>query len=248
MAFFGHHAGHAVLGQTAIAGVPFRQTPSVTPDCPAARAAVAWLAELSAGTADHTLAEPMQVAAALGDLLGRFARIYRSSAAEHEALAGQIAAVAASRRPFPLVFQHGDPGTWNLLVTADGRPAFLDWEAAEPHGMPLWDLFYLARSVGVGAARAAGTRSSLDAFARQFLPDGPVSRALAHDVERHGSQIGLDPALVGPLLLTCWMHRALKEAMTMRPERLARGRYVRLLRLCLERRDAPGLRRICGTG
>jgi aminoglycoside phosphotransferase (APT) family kinase protein len=245
-AFVGQHAGHAVLGQTAIIGVPFRQATSATPDCPAARAAIAWLTELGARTADRTVAEPAQVAAALGELLERFVHVYRPTVAEREALASQIAAIAASRRPFPVVFQHGDAGTWNLLVTTDGRPAFLDWEAAEAHGMPLWDLFYFARSVAVGVARASGTRGSLEAFAREFLPDGPMSRTLGQDLGRHAAQIGLDPALVEPLLLTCWMHRALKEATTLRPAHLARGRYVRLLRLCLQHRDAPGLRRLCG--
>jgi hypothetical protein len=75
-----------------------------------------------------------------------------------------------------------------------------------------------------------------------------MSRTLGHDLGRHAAQIGLDPALVEPLLLTCWMHRALKEATTLRPAHLARGRYVRLLRLCLEHRDAPGLIRLCGRG
>jgi hypothetical protein len=39
------------------------------------------------------------------------------------------------------------------------------------------------------------------------------------------------------------MHRALKESMRLGSGKLDRGRYVRLLRLCLERRDAPALRR-----
>ena len=52
------------------------------------------------------------------------------------------------------------------------RPAFLDWEAAELHGMPLWDLFYFARSVAVGVARACGTRGSLEAFAESSSPTG----------------------------------------------------------------------------
>jgi hypothetical protein len=73
-----------------------------------------------------------------------------------------------------------------------------------------------------------------------------MSRTLGHDLGRHAAQIGLDSALVEALLLTCWMHRALKEATTLRPAHLARGRYVRLLRLCLQHRDAPGLRRLCG--
>ena len=43
------------------------------------------------------------------------------------------------------------------------------------------------------------------------------------------------------------MHRALKEAARLEPHRLATGRYARLLRLCLQRRDAPGLTRLCGA-
>jgi hypothetical protein len=245
--FFGHDGGLAVLAQTAIPGVPFRQVARGTHECPAARAAMAWLMELGARTADRTIAEPAQAAAALRVLLDRFARLYRPSVAEHELLAEQIDAIAASPWPFPLVFQHGDPGVWNLLITSDGRPAFLDWEAAEQHGMPLWDLFYAARSVGIGVARATRTRSSLDAFADQYLADGPLARALADDVGRHCAQIDLDPALVGPLFFTCWMHRALKEAARLEPHRLATGRYARLLRLCLQRRDAPGLTRLCGA-
>jgi hypothetical protein len=54
----------------------------------------------------------------------------------------------------------------------------------------------------------------------------------------------LDPALVEPLFYTCWMHRALKEATRLQPDRLESGTYVRLLRLCVARRDAPGLRRL----
>ena len=243
--FFGHDGGLAVLAQTTIAGVPFRQVARGTHECPSARAAIAWLMELGARTADRTIAEPAEAAAALRVLLHRFARLYRPSVAERELLAEQIDAIAASRRPFPLVFQHGDPGVWNLLITPDGRPAFLDWEAAEQHGMPLWDLFYAARSVGIGVARATGARSSLDAFAEHYLADGPLSRALADDVAQYCAQIDLDAALVGPLFFTCWMHRALKEAARLEPHRLANGRYARLLRVCLQRRDAAGLTRLC---
>ena len=74
-----------------------------------------------------------------------------------------------SAERFPLVFQHGDPGPWNVLITSDGRPGFLDWEAAEPHGMPLWDLFHFLRSFGFQVSRAAGTRDPLRSFAEQFL-------------------------------------------------------------------------------
>jgi hypothetical protein len=114
--------------------------------------------------------------------------------------------------------------------------------------MPLWDLFYFARSVGVTASRAAGRRSALDAFAEHYLADAPLGRWLASTVEAHCERIGLDHALVAPLFLTCWMHRALKEAATLEPARVQSGRYAALLRLCLARRDAPGLTRLFHAG
>jgi aminoglycoside phosphotransferase (APT) family kinase protein len=245
-AFLGRHAGLAVLGQTPIAGAPFRLRTTARSDCPLAQAAIAWLLGLGASTADPTVAGAPQAAATLQSLLDRFARLYRPTAAEHALLAAQVEAVARSRQPFPVVFQHGDPGTWNLLITPDGRPAFLDWEAAEPRGMPLWDLFYFARSAAVGVARASGTRDPLDAVSEHLLADGPMIRALTDDVDRHCARIGLDRGLVGPLFFMCWLHRALKEAMRLSPDELAGGRYVRLLRLLLKRRDAPGLQRLFG--
>jgi hypothetical protein len=245
-AFEGRPAGLALLGQSAIDGAPFRARTTATPDCPLARAATDWLLALGAATADPGVADGPDVARALGLLLDRFAAVYRSSPAEHAVLRAQVAAVARSPDPFPVVLQHGDPGTWNLLVTAGGRPAFLDWEAAEPRGLPLWDLFHFSRSVAVGVSRAAGTRSALAAFAEQILADSPLSRALAADVDAHCARIGLDRALAGPLFLMCWMHRALKEAMRLTPAALPRGTYATLLRACLARPDAPGLVRLFG--
>ena len=246
-AFLGHHAGLAVLGETALHGVAFRRRTTGDADCPFARAATDWLLALGAATVARR-ATTTEVAGALRRLLARFAELYRVTDAEHALLADQVEALAAGAHALPLVMQHGDPGTWNVLVTPDGRPAFLDWEAAERHGMPLWDLFYFARSFGVTVARAAGTRSSLTAFAEQYLADSPLSRRLAADVERHCADIGLDRGLVGPLFHLCWVHRALKEAMRLPPGELERGRYIRLLRLCIDRRDAPALRRLFGGG
>jgi hypothetical protein len=245
-AFFGHHAGLALLGETTVTGVPFRQRTTGTADCPLAWRAVAFLERLGATTADAAVASNDEIADGLRVLLDRFAAVYSSDEEERAALSGLLDRIAACAMPLPLVFQHGDPGTWNVLITADDRPAFLDWEAAEPQGMPLWDLFYFVRSHGVTVARAGGTNDSQKAFAEQFLADTPMSRALADLIDRHREQIGLAPELVEPLFFTCWMHRALKESMRLGPGELADGRYVSLLRMCLARRDAPALRRVFG--
>lgn len=239
--FFGHHGGLAVLGENALDGVAFEARSTGSSGCPHARAAADWLVDLAATTADrsHPAAD---MSTALGRLLDGYDRIYAPSPSERAFLADQVAALGSS--VVPAVFQHGDPGTWNLMVTPTGRVAFLDWEAAEPHGLPLWDLFHFFRSYGVLASRRHGVRDPLDGFARQFLSETPVSRLLAQSLDIHARRVGLPGDLVGPLFLTGWMHRALKEATRLRPERLAGGHYVRLLRLSISERHNPNLHRL----
>ena len=243
--FAGTHAGLAVLGESAVSGGPFRGLTSARPDCPLARAARDWLVELAARTAHP--GDPLEAVSVLDGLLSRFTELYDVTPFERDFLAAQIEAVRASPA-LPLVFQHGDPGTWNVFATTDGRIAFLDWEAGEPDGMPLWDLFYFMRSFGVTVARANGIRKSLAAFEFAYLNDSELARALRTAVREVCARTEMPVELVMPLFYTCWMHRSLKEAGRLPPSRLQRGHYVSLLRLCIERRDAPGLRALFSVG
>jgi hypothetical protein len=144
------------------------------------------------------------------------------------------------------VFQHGDPGVWNLLVAGDGSVAFLDWEAAETRGVPLWDIFHLARSFAVIAGRAGGERNMMRAIDRILLEPTPINRMVADVVGRYRERLRLSAALIEPLFHTSWMHRALKEATRLPKHRLASGHYLALLRRGLDRRETPGLARLLG--
>ncbi len=239
--FLGSHRGLAVLGESAIGGVPFRKRTRATADCAYARAAVEWLLELGRATACPARADARGALSELDALFEQFTRTYRLEPREEDFLAARAAALVRSGNEFPRVFQHGDPGPWNVLVTADGRPAFLDWEAAEPRGMPLWDLFHFVRSYGLLVSRAAGTRAPLQSFTEHFLQRSAVNRLLVDATSRFCAQTGLAADLVEPLFYTCWMHRGLKEAATLPSHRLESGRYIAILRLAIERRDSPGL-------
>jgi hypothetical protein len=243
-AFFGHHSGLAIVGETIVAGAPFRQRTDGTAECRYLHAAVDWLTDLAAATADRSGAGSLQVAEGLETLLERFVEIYQITPAHRAFLAELLGRIAGSPAAFPLVFQHGDPGTWNLLATPAGRTAFLDWEAFERQGMPLWDLFYFVRSYGVWSSRMAGVRDSLKGFERQFMADSALGTYLVAAVGRYCARSGLAPELVEPLFYTCWMHRALKEATRLPVDQLERGHYVGLLRLCIDGRDAPVLRKL----
>ena len=242
--FFGYEHGLAVLGETAVDGVPFLERTEATPDCPLAGAAIAWLAELGIATARPPAGGAAAVAGRLEALFEQFHRLYPLSRAHESFLAAQIESLAGSETGFPVVFQHGDPGPWNLLVTTSGEPAFLDWEAAEPEGMPLCDLFHFVRSYGIRVSRRAGTNDPMRSFDEQLLADSALGRLLVRTTSRFCAEAGLATELVAPLFYVCWIQRALKEVTRLHPRRLDRGRYVNLLRVAIDRRDAPGLRRL----
>ena len=245
--FLDCHGGLAIVGETVIDGVPFRRRTTGTADDPYGRVAIEWLTDLSIATADSTIATTSKVAEELWQLFVRFLETYCLTLEQTVFLAEQIDIIRRHLGTFPLVFQHGDPGTWNLMVTSGGEVAFLDWEAAEPHGMPLWDLFYFLRSYCTWAARKQGTRDSLKGFAQHFLAESSLTPLLIKAIRRYSRQIGLPPRLIEPLFYTCWMHRALKQATRLSPARLEKGHYVNLLRLCIDRRNTPELDRLFQT-
>ncbi|MBK9944938.1 MAG: phosphotransferase [Kouleothrix sp.] len=236
--FLGHHNRLAVVGETIVDGVPFEQRSNGTPACVFMRNAADWLTDMSVATIEREAATSAQAAAALGRLFERFAQIYPLSPEHRQFMAGQLGALAERAGAFPLVFQHGDPGTWNIWVTPAGRTAFLDWEAAEARGMPLWDLLYFIRTYGAWAARTTASGDITKGFAEQFLTNSPFNRLLAEATGRYCERVGLPTELIEPLFYTCWMHRGLKEATRLTPAQLARGHYFNVLRASIDGRAA----------
>lgn len=245
--FLGHHAQLAVVGESIIDGTSFSKHTQRNAHCPALHAAVDFFVTLGAATKDTTNASPQKVAQVLQTLFTRFNAIYQLSPAHHAFLTDQLEQVRLCSQPFPLVFQHGDPGPWNMLVTPRGRIAVLDWEAAEPQGMPLWDLFYFLRSYCVDVARGQGVNDVLRGFQTQFMAATPMGDFVVDTVQHYCTQIGLPATVVKPLFYTCWMHRALKEATRLPVDKVERGRFVTLLRLCIDNPEAPTLQRL-GAG
>ncbi|MEZ4731273.1 MAG: aminoglycoside phosphotransferase family protein [Caldilineaceae bacterium] len=242
--FAGHHAQLAIVGETVIEGAPFRQQTQQTADCPYFRDAVHFLVDLGVSTADSSAATPAQVAEALQQLFVRFNEIYQLTPEHQTFLAAQIQQIRTCTPPFPLVFQHGDPGPWNMLVTPSGQVAVLDWEAAEHQGIPLWDLFYFLRSYALDMARALDIHDGLHGFKSQFLTDTPLSRFTVDTVHTYCQAISLPTTAVLPLFYTCWMHRALKEATRLPVDKVETGRFVNLLRLCIDHQTAPTLQQL----
>jgi aminoglycoside phosphotransferase len=184
--------GHPLLLQTALAGRPLGPA-AVRHDRDGAVAAVTgWLERLAAATAtfppdngwyERLVAAPLRTLAARG---GRERDWARATLAAAEPL---------REAALPLVLAHGDLGHPNLLLTPHGRLGVLDWERAEPRGLPVGDLvFFLAYAAAAGRgdhrARVARLRA---AFAG---PRGWAWQA----IERHADALGIERRLVAPLV------------------------------------------------
>jgi len=239
--FFGTHAGLAVLGQVAVYGEPFRSRTKATIDCPIASDAINWIVKLGVASATTAAATSAEVEAAVMKLYRRFAEIYPLSNGEADFLVEQIKTISRVSQKFPLVFQHGDPGTWNMLVSPENRVIVIDWEAGEPEGMPLWDLFYFLRTYGSWMSRAQSKKNPLLSFSQNFLAPSPLHELLLTTLKRYCDGVGLAADLISPLFYTCWMHRALKEATRLQKDGLAKGTFFTLLRRCIEHKNSPAL-------
>lgn len=240
--FSGIHGGLSIVGETAIDGVPFDRRSNGTAGCPYARAAIEWLTALGAETVAPLAAQPGEVTVGLRQLLARFTEMYDIRPDEHAFLNDQISLIEYNQ--IPLVFQHGDPGRWNVFVTPNGRISFLDWEAAEPNGMPLWDLLYFLRSFCMAVAESHGAHNRLQSLERFFLNNSLFAELAVESISNYCVETGLASSVVEPLFYTCWMHRALKESTRLSPATMAEGHYVSFLRLCMEKRNSPTLRKL----
>lgn len=105
----------------------------------------------------------------------------------------------------PTVFEHRDCSPWNVVLAARDLPALLDWESAEPDGLPLLDLVYfLANAAFVldGALEAGTTRA---AYSRLLDPDTPYGRIAADSIASYIAALGVESTEIPRLRLLTWV-------------------------------------------
>lgn len=238
--FSGYHHDLAIVGETVIEGDAFETRSKFNAECQYAQTAIDWLVELSARTV--VLEPPVNMATSFQQLVDRFAEIYKPSREHQDYLNGLVARIREN--PPPAVFQHGDPGTWNLLVTVEDKVAFLDWENATEHGVPIWDLLYFLRAYCVAAGQKSGNHGVLPAVEHYLIDHSPLSDFIVDALQRYCQRVGLDVSHVEPLFLMCWVFWAVKQAALVEAVGLQTAHYIQLVKLCIDRRDAPTLARI----
>ena len=86
----------------------------------------------------------------------------------------------------PAVWVHGDFAPWNLTLRRNGDIAAVDWEAAVPKGLPLFDLIYFG---------------SIQAFL--FGQKRIVSASMKPLLRRYLDRLGIDPGILRTLVFLC---------------------------------------------
>jgi hypothetical protein len=227
----GRRAGGRALAESAIYGEPLIGALSPQSFEPLARRVTEWLIDLAEGSAPAT-----------GDWRER---LLDGPLAEFERNFGEVASpgtVRAIRTLFdqldglPQVCEHRDCSPWNVIL-CESAPALLDWESAEPRGLPGLDLaYFLANAAFVleGALESGRTR---EAYARLLDPATPPGAVAARCRDEYCARLGLSPQTYVCLRVLCWIvhsrsdyrHLEIEAAGPPRPERLRDSAYLGLL-------------------
>jgi aminoglycoside phosphotransferase (APT) family kinase protein len=101
----------------------------------------------------------------------------------------------------PLVFEHGDLSSPNLLMLGNGRVGVLDWELSDPRGLPAVDLFFFLAFVAFARERATSPEQCVSAFRNAFFVKNAWTRPY---IARYASTMGVPVAALTPLFLLCW--------------------------------------------
>ncbi len=89
----------------------------------------------------------------------------------------------------PLVWEHRDFGPWNVVLEENGEPAAIDWEDAEPQGLPGLDLALLPRQRGLRDRRRTGRSAKGRAGPRE--QQAPARSRHGAGQGRHGLRRGV---------------------------------------------------------
>jgi len=222
------HAGLAVVAQSALAGKAFVRVAAPSPEGEHAESVLRALRALALATRRPSAG----VTEALLEIANRYRSVYGETGAPGDRLERRLRQLDALDAELPVVFMHGDATVYNVLVAPGPRIGLVDWENAEPEGMPLWDLFHFRHAHAVWTAERGGMRYTPARFISDFLgaPGGVVdSPSLA--AARH--ELGVPGEAMQPLMCAWLAWCAVREARQLDPARLENGFHHRVLATAL---------------
>ena len=110
----------------------------------------------------------------------------------------------------PLICEHRDFGPWNVVTGTGGGPAAIDWEDAEPSGLPGLDLVYFLASCAFAIEGTGGEVDSARESNRRLLDPGTELGGVAVAcLAEYRAALGIGENDFRRLRLLCWVVQAL---------------------------------------
>jgi aminoglycoside phosphotransferase (APT) family kinase protein len=195
--------GSRVLLQTVLPGAPM--SPAVVRRRPDAcvRSVMHWVTELHRCSRAFSGGVGLSMRRAIADTLHPLEAALHESGEAKAMLARThrlMAPLAASM--VPRVVEHGDLSSPNILMDDDGKLGVVDWELADPVGLPAVDVFFFLAYVAFAREDAARTSRHVDAFAKAFF--GPRAWARRWVME-YAKQLMLPARALPSLFLLTWV-------------------------------------------
>jgi hypothetical protein len=196
----GRRGGRRALAQSAIHGRPLTATLSPVTFPELAAGVTGWLVDLAAGRPPRASEDWRRrlVEEPLADLETQFGAVLGAGGAE------RARAALAGLGTLPQVCEHRDCSPWNVVMSADG-PALLDWESAEPRGLPALDLVYFLANAVFRMDDSYGAGRTRRRYAGMLDPGTGVGRVAADCFSTYSAATGLDPETLARLRLLCWI-------------------------------------------
>ena len=120
-------------------------------------------------------------------------------------------AMSAARRllaglgDLPPACEHRDCSPWNVVLAPDGSPVLLDWESADPDGLPGMDLVYFLTNCAFVLDHALEAGSAQASYAALLDPAAPHGRVAAAAIEEYTAALGIRADDFRRLRLLCWI-------------------------------------------
>jgi hypothetical protein len=199
-------SGYLVV-ETAIGGLPAFVAVSRRNFREIAHKAAEWLARLAGCPEPQPRSQwwPRLVEPLLADFQDHFGRVVEPD------LLVECRRILNSIGTLPLVWEQRDFSPWNVFVDRVKGVAAVDWESAEPNGLPLLDLVYFLTYLSFSIDHSKRTGRFLESY-RAFLdPKSFTGRIAKECIDRYSKDVGFEAASYRPLRILTWLLHSRSE-------------------------------------
>lgn len=196
------HAGSRVLVESALVGKTMTPALVRRHSVACTEGLITWLTDLHLATTARNESGGDWFERMVEQHLVHLGRVFPVAGRERSLIEGtRMLASVLRDEDIPLVFEHGDLSSPNIMVCRNGAIGVVDWELAEPRGLPAADLFFFLTYVAFARRRARKLEHYLAAFEEAFF--GPTAWARPQ-VMRYAERMDLSAKVIRPLFVLCW--------------------------------------------